>query len=183
MVFIVGCLSHASLCCDSLHAWLAPKLEIRDDRRLVRPLRGQGPQLGHQGFDRFRTSVNAAPGEAERPPLVLPVPLVLVSCHTVQDYHQAAVAVRSCVRGCALLLNQRSLVAYADRHIVALVQHLFYEVLPLPQPPSRGMSACFWRNMPMYYETQASLVRELWHVVQYFLAASLQEAYLCWQLR
>ncbi|CAK9090761.1 unnamed protein product [Durusdinium trenchii] len=27
--------------------------------------------------------------------------------------------------------------------------------------------------MPMYYETQASLVRELWMVVQYFLAASL----------
>eukprot|EP00434_Breviolum_minutum_P001432 symbB.v1.2.001261.t1/scaffold65.1/size366479/8 len=70
-------------------------------------------------------------------------------------------------------MNQRTLVFNADRHVLAMVQHLFYEVLPMPLPISKGVSACFWRSMPMYYETQASLVRELWLVVQYFLASSL----------
>eukprot|EP00435_Cladocopium_sp_Y103_P051525 s1800_g16.t1 len=91
----------------------------------------------------------------------------------LQDYHEAAVALRNCVRSCALLMNQRGLVSNADRHVVAMTQHLFYEVLPMPLPISKGVSACFWRKMPMYYETQASLVRELWLVVQYFLASSL----------
>ncbi|CAJ1359666.1 unnamed protein product [Effrenium voratum] len=157
---------------EQLYAWLSSKMPEETAGSLKLPM--SPVHFWEEDVVSEEPAPDSAGGSSnERPALVLPVPLVLVSCDTVQDYHLAAVALRSCVRGCALLLNQRGLVANADRHVVALVQHLFYEVLPMPLPPSRGVSACFWRSMPMYYEAQASLVREIWLLVQYFLAASL----------
>ena len=49
---------------------------------------------------------------------------------------------------------------------VALVQHLFTRVLPMPMPLGhpRRRTQCFWASQRMRYETQADVLRLLGQV-------------------
>ena len=62
---------------------------------------------------------------------------------------------------------------------VALVQHVFTRVVPLPLPPRHPQrdTHCFWaaahRERTLRYETQVDLMRLLNAVAQHFAAAAL----------
>jgi hypothetical protein len=115
-------------------------------------------------FGRLRRDVDVEKlaGESSVPPIVLPVQLTLVPA-TVSGVEEAAAALRHCVHVCTLLGHQRRLLKNTYYLRVALIQHLFTAVLPMPLPldhPCRD-SHCFWASQPMRYETQADILRSL----------------------
>ena len=77
-------------------------------------------------------------GTPNRPDIALPVPPVIVP-PSIADYYEAVVAVQRCVHTCTLLFsNQRHLMVHADLHTIALTQHSFVVMLPVPLPVSRN---------------------------------------------
>ena len=109
------------------------------------------------------------------PPILRPVQLTLVPDH-VDSYNDVANALRHCVQVCTLLDNQKDLIKNTYCLRVALVQHLFTHVLPLPLPHlhPRKDSQCFWGiNQDIRYETQVDILRLLEMLCRHFSAASL----------
>ena len=108
---------------------------------------------------------------------VRPVELTLVP-DSVSTFHDVANALRRCVHLCTTMSVQSSLVknSYAIR--VALIQHLFTHVIPMPlarDHPLRN-TRCFWSasdgSRPIRYETQADILRLLDLVSRHYAAAS-----------
>lgn len=100
-------------------------------------------------FGRLRRDVDveSLAGESSVPPVLLPVQLTLVP-DAVASVEEAAAALRHCVQLCTLLGHQRRLLKNTYCLRVALVQHLFTAVLPMPLPldhPQRD-DHCFWAS-------------------------------------
>lgn len=105
-------------------------------------------------FGRLRRDVDVdlLAGGSSPPPIVLPVELTLVP-DAVKDVAGAASALRHCVHLCTLLGHQRKLMKNTYYLRVALIQHLFTRVLPMPMPlnhPQR-QDYCFWASQKIRY--------------------------------
>jgi len=124
-------------------------------------------------FGRFRrdTAVDHLAGRRKEAQILRPVQLTLVATH-VDTFHDVAVALRQCAHACTLLDNQQALIRNTYCLRVALIQHLFTYVIPLPAPCDRS-ATCFWQSRGMRYETQADLLRLLEIVGRHFCSASL----------
>ena len=113
---------------------------------------------------------------AGKPPLqaiLRPLELTLVP-DTVSSFNEVTNALRYCDRLCTIMANQPKLNNSYGRR-VALIQHLFTRVVPLPLPvshPKRDES-CFWYSNPMRYETQLDLLRLLDLCTRHFATASM----------
>ena len=118
--------------------------------------------------------VEALAGGAKPPPLLRPVALTLVP-DRVTTLHEAACALRHAERLCTLLANQAGLLKHSISLRLALLQHLFTCVLPLPLPLSHPARAtrCFWAAQPCRYETQADVLALLRLLSRHYAAACL----------
>jgi hypothetical protein len=133
----------------------------------------------HPLFGRFRAdnpSVEPLAGEAARPPIYRPVQLSLVP-DRVESFHDVGVALRHCANLCTKLAHQQGMIKNTYLLRVALVQHLFTRVVPLPlslDHPRRAQQ-CFWgaAGRDMRRETQVDVLRLLNLVAQHFAAAAL----------
>mmetsp|Transcript_15429 Transcript_15429/g.33214 ORF Transcript_15429/g.33214 Transcript_15429/m.33214 type:complete len:1344 (-) Transcript_15429:16-4047(-) len=127
-------------------------------------------------FGQFRRdcSVEYLAGKSTLPPILRPVELSLVPEH-VDDFNQVALALRHCVNVCTILDNQKDLIRNTYSIRVALIQHLFIQVIPLPLPRNHPRRAdhCFWYSRAMRYETQADILRLLELLGRHFVSASL----------
>jgi hypothetical protein len=113
-------------------------------------------------------------GDAFVQPILLPVQLTLVD-EGVRNFNDVGNAMRHCVHQCVLLGNQMHLLKNTYMFRVALIQHLFTRVIPIPLPvnhPER-LKKCFWAAQPMRYETQADILRQLDLLLRHFGAAAL----------
>jgi hypothetical protein len=118
--------------------------------------------------------VEALAGGARAPPLVRPVALTLVP-DRVSTLHEAACALRHAERLCTLLANQAGLLKHSISLRLALLQHLFTSVLPLPLPLTHAArdTRCFWAAQPCRYETQADILALLRLLSRHYAAACL----------
>ena len=105
---------------------------------------------------------------------MLPIELTAVGDY-VATFADAAMAMRHAVHQCTLLSNQADQIKNTYCLRVALLQHLFTEVVPLPLPHNHPHRAtrCFWGSQPMRYETQAELMRLLALLGRHYASASL----------
>jgi hypothetical protein len=127
-------------------------------------------------FGRFRREYDVEPlaGDAAIPPILRPVEMTLVP-EKVDNFHEAAIAMRHTLNLCVLLSNQRALIRNSYTLRVCLIQHLFLRIIPLPLPinhPDR-LTKCFWQGQDMRYETQADIMRLLNMLCRHFATASL----------
>lgn len=120
------------------------------------------------------TDTDALAGTARRPPLLRPMALTLVP-DGVRDYNAAAVAMRHAERLCTLLSCQSGQVKHTVLMRLALLQHLFISVLPVPLPPNSPDRAthCFWQAQEMRYETQLDLLLLLSLLCRHYATAAL----------
>ncbi|KAL1523488.1 hypothetical protein AB1Y20_018426 [Prymnesium parvum] len=119
-------------------------------------------------------SVEHLAGEAPPAPTLRPVALTSVP-DSVATVHEVVSALTSALHECTLLSNQEALVKNSACLRVALLQHLFISVIPLPLPlthPQRA-SCCFWATEPMLHESQTQILRLLALLAQHHAAASL----------
>ena len=128
-------------------------------------------------FGRLRASdmgVEHLAGVKKVDPILLPVELTNVgdSCKT---FNEVGAAMRNCINQCLLLANQSHLIANSYCLRVALIQHLFINIIPLPLPHNhpRRSKQCFWASSPMRYETQADILRLLDLLSRHYIACAL----------
>lgn len=127
-------------------------------------------------FGSFRRdcSVEHLAGKSAVPPILRPVELTLVQ-DKVKNFDEVATALRHAVDACTLLDNQKEMIRNSYCIRVALIQHLFTEVIPLPLPRNnpRRADSCFWYSRPMRYETQKHILRLLEHLARHFVSSAL----------
>eukprot|EP00667_Euglena_gracilis_P000067 EG_transcript_67 len=151
---------------------LAPPLEPFTSASLPAGLK-VGNAMVYPLFGRLLLEdVEPLAGDARPPSIFLPVQMTLVP-DFVASHHDAATALRHCDHLCTLLANQTELVQDTYCLRVALVQHLFLRVLPVPLPHGHPDKAkrCFWAAAPMRYADQADLLRLLGLVARHYSAA------------
>jgi thiol-disulfide isomerase/thioredoxin len=89
----------------------------------------------------------------------------------VRTLEDAIAATRHCDRLCTLLAVQSHCVRNTPFLKVALVQHTFTQLLPLPRPHGAADgAACVWRT-PMLYATQLDLLLLLQRLMEHFAAS------------
>jgi hypothetical protein len=117
--------------------------------------------------------VEGLAGDHSLPPILRPVQLTLVP-DTVKTFNDVTNALRHASRLCTLLANQRSVMRNTYELRVALIQHLFTQVIPIPLPVDHPHAAtqCFWRAQEMRYETQADLLHVLRALCRHFACAA-----------
>ena len=125
-------------------------------------------------FGRLRRDydVEQLSGGSAVPPILRPIELTAVA-DSVETFNDVATAMRKTVHLCTLLGNQSGLIKNTYCMRVALIQHLFTQVIPLPLPhnhPDRA-SRCFWHSQGMRYETQADLLRLLELLARHFTSS------------
>ena len=106
----------------------------------------------------------------------MPVPLSSLP-ESVASFAEVSNAMQKAAELCALLANQRGLVANSYVLRVTLLTHLFLRVLPMPLPRHRSdrASSCFWgrASASITHDTQAEIMRWLALLCRHFTAASL----------
>ena len=91
----------------------------------------------------------------------------------VRTFEEAATALRHCDHVCQLLTYQTEIVKNSYALRIALIQHLFTQVLPLPLPVDHPKKdQCMWMQ-PMRYETQLDILRSILLVARHFAASAL----------
>lgn len=115
-------------------------------------------------------------GDARKAPIYRPIELTKIK-DEVHSFNDVANALRHCAIMCTKLAYQRDLVKNTYCIRVALIQHLFTRVIPLPLPINhpRRSQQCFWhaKSREMRYETQTDILRLLNVVSQHFSCAAL----------
>ena len=126
-------------------------------------------------FGRLRRDVSAdvLEGGSAKPQIELPVELTSM-LDKVTNNREAGAAMRTCVKLCTRLDNQRDVVRNSFLHRVALIQHLFTRVIPLPLPHNlpESQTRCFWAQ-PLLYVDQADILRSLDMLCRHYSSASL----------
>jgi hypothetical protein len=174
---------------ERLHEWLDYHVNEAAEVSINMKIPPQAPRhwsvanesCRYSGLERLTEEAKAGSnvGQVTRPDVVLPV-LCVFEKQKVESYDEAVVVVQQCAHTCTMLVNQRSrkedsgnsqrrLLPHADLRLVALVQHLFMMVLPVPQPSDD----CFWRRSRMALETQLVLVSEIGQLMRQFIATAL----------
>jgi hypothetical protein len=125
-------------------------------------------------FDRLKRdeSVEHLAGGSKVPPIYRPVQLTLVA-DRVTTFEEAATALRHADHVCQLLAYQQATIKNTYALRVALIQHLFTAVLPIPLPVDHPKKAqCCWMQ-PMRYETQLDILRSIMLLGRHFAASAL----------
>ncbi|KAH9262352.1 hypothetical protein BASA82_000599, partial [Batrachochytrium salamandrivorans] len=136
-----------------------------------------GQSVEHPFFGRMRADlpdVEPLAGTAPKPPIYRPVQLTLIP-DRVATIHDVSVALRHCAALCTRLAHQQSLIKNTYLTRVALIQHLFTRVIPIPLPldsPEKSKRG-FWGSQQITRETQVDLMRGLAMVSQHFACAAL----------
>lgn len=126
------------------------------------------------GFGWFRNDTDVEPlaGPAPVPRIQIPLVLTLMPEH-VSSYTDVSVAMRRCAEICALLDAQSDQISNSYVMRLALIQHLFLRVIPMPLTPQKA-AKCFWgQQEPIRYETQLEILRLLRVISCDFSAVSL----------
>jgi hypothetical protein len=130
----------------------------------------------HRMFGRLRcdVSADAMEGDSSQSTIELPVELTRVG-DSVNNNREAAAAMRTCVKLCTRLDNQRDIVKNSYLHRAAIIQHLFTRVIPLPLPFNHpeATTRCFWSAQPLRYADQADIMRSLNMLCRHYTAVSL----------
>jgi hypothetical protein len=114
-------------------------------------------------WDRLRRDdpIEGMAGVSEVAPIFRPVQLTLIQ-DTVTSYNDVANALRHCDNQCTLLSYQTDQIKNTYQLRVALIQHLFTRVIPMPLPHDHPRKhLCMW-SQPIRYETQV-LLSDCWH--------------------
>jgi hypothetical protein len=94
------------------------------------------------------------------------------SNNQVKTYAEVASALRHCDHLCTLMTYQSEHMKNSYSMRVALIQHLFTEVIPLPLPFNHPKKAsCMW-SQSMSYPFQVEILRNIRLISQHFAAAS-----------
>lgn len=127
-------------------------------------------------FERFKRDANieGLAGDAPVPPIIRPIELTLVP-ERVNNFYEAAVAMRHALDLCVLLSNQRKHVRNSYTLRVCLLSHLFIRVIPLPLPLTNNSKdqKCFWTSQDIRQETQSDMLKLLNLLCRHFATASL----------
>eukprot|EP01060_Flectonema_neradi_P029194 TRINITY_DN3976_c6_g1_i2.p1 TRINITY_DN3976_c6_g1~~TRINITY_DN3976_c6_g1_i2.p1 ORF type:complete len:3023 (+),score=543.42 TRINITY_DN3976_c6_g1_i2:1734-10802(+) len=118
-----------------------------------------------------RGEVDYLAGDKTAPRILLPVPLAELP-EVVNSHQEAIIVLKKAVETLTLLANQHSLRNSVPLRF-AFVTHLVCRVLPMPlhnKHPAVG--SCFWRNTPMRWSDQQSLLRLLGQLARHFTAVS-----------
>ena len=113
-------------------------------------------------------------GTPPDPPFLRPVRLTAVASR-VGSVAEVSLAMQHAILQCTLLANQAAMVKNSGCLRVALLQHLFTCVVPLPLPldsPERT-HRCFWHSASVTYHEQAGLIRQIGALAQHYAAATL----------
>ena len=126
-------------------------------------------------FDRFvrAESVEALAGPAEIVPMFRPIQFTHVPemCESIDD---VMLALRKCDHLCTLLSYQTETIKNTYMLRVAMIQHVFTQVIPIPMPinhPDRA-SEDLWAQ-PMKYETQVELMRVIRLISRHYAACAM----------
>ena len=111
--------------------------------------------------------------ELKLPPILREVQLTLVP-DTVSSYNDVLYALRRTLQVCELLSNQHDLIKNSFSLRLALIQHLFVEVIPLPLPwCMRQEAKCFWRHKRIKRATQLEVMKMLGLVARHLMVTIL----------
>ncbi len=112
-------------------------------------------------------------GEARKPPVFRPVQFTLIP-NQASSFHEVQLALRHCDHLCTLLAYQTATIANSYLHRVALIQHVFTRVIPLPMPHNHPLrlSQCFW-SQPLRYADQVDILRLLMMVSRHYTASAM----------
>ena len=126
-------------------------------------------------FDRFvrPESIEALAGPAEIVPMFRPIQFTHIPevCNSVDD---AMLALRHTDHLCTLLSYQTETIKNTYMLRVAMIQHVFTQVIPIPMPinhPDRA-SLDIWAQ-PMKYETQVELLRVIRLISRHYAACAM----------
>ena len=126
-------------------------------------------------FDRFvrAEGVEALAGPAEIVPMFRPIQFTHVPevCESVDD---VMIALRHCDHLCTLLSYQTETIKNTYMLRVAMIQHVFTQVIPIPMPinhPDRA-HLDLWAQ-PMKYETQVELMRVIRLISRHYAACAM----------
>jgi hypothetical protein len=127
----------------------------------------------HPLFDHLlRTDdISGLEGAAVSPTVFTPIDYLRIPQH-VTSYKQAVLVMRQADHLCLLTENQKEL---KFRHFlkVALLQHLFTNVIPVPLGPEsrkKFPGSCIWET-PMTYGEQLDTMFVLWRLMEQFTSA------------
>ena len=126
-------------------------------------------------FDRIRNDENIEhlAGEKKKTPIFRPIEFTLIP-EKATNFHQVQLALRHCDHICTLLSYQAKTISNTFLHRVAVIQHVFLRVIPLPLPHNSPLreSQCFWAQ-PLKYSDQVDILRLLMMISRHFTACAL----------
>ena len=124
-------------------------------------------------FDKFKKEdVDHLIGPAKVPPILRPIQLTLVPDHVV-TCDDVGLALRHCDHVCTLMAYQTDTIKNTYALRVALIQHLFTQVIPIPLPMDHPRKAQDMWMQPMRYETQLDILRSINLIGRHFASSAL----------
>lgn len=125
----------------------------------------------HPLYERLLRRQPVDTGAAHELPRYTPVDM-LQQPAVVSTLDEAVAAVRHCDRLCTLIAVQSHCVKNSSFLKVALIQHTFTQLLPLPRAETapEATTSCVWRS-PMLYAQQLDLMLLLQRIIEHFAAS------------
>jgi hypothetical protein len=130
-------------------------------------------QVRHPFLDRLRRDddINGLAGAPIVLPRYVPVDFFLIP-KVATTLEEAVEAVRYCDRLCTLISVQGHCVKNRSHHKLALIEHTFTHVLPMPKAATSALAKeCIWRT-PMRYGVQLDLTVCLGRIMEHFISST-----------
>jgi hypothetical protein len=130
-------------------------------------------QVRHPFLERLRREddVNGLAGAPIVLPRYVPVDYFLLP-KVATNLEEAIESIRFCDRLCTLISVQGHCVKNRAHHKVALIEHTFTHVLPMPKAvTSADVQKCIWRT-PMRYGVQLDLTICLGRIMEHFISST-----------